>query len=316
MGGHMKIDRLMAITIYLLNQGKTSAQKLAKEFEVSARTIMRDMDALDQAGIPIQSTYGVDGGYQIVDTYVMEKQVANRSDYDFIVTALKGLASAYTNKNMEKTLNKMNSLVDNKISPISVDFGTAHENKMINIYEKCPVLENDHYLLRFVEENDVKDLVKVYGDKNALPYFNSDNCFGENFYYPTEERMLEAIKLWISEYSNKAYVRFSIIDKRENKVIGTTELFNRKSSDYFNDCGILRLDVRSDVENATSLYDIMSIIIEPAYQLFGCSMIATKAALYAVDRAKALEKIGFQKTKEHLIGHYDTYGDYWVIKNC
>lgn len=96
----MKIDRLMAIAIYLLNHGKTSAQKLAEEFEVSTRTIMRDMDTLDQAGIPIQSSYGADGGYQIIDTYVMEKQLANNRDYAFIVTALKGLASAYTERNV------------------------------------------------------------------------------------------------------------------------------------------------------------------------------------------------------------------------
>lgn len=73
----MKIDRLMAITIYLLNHGKTSAGKLAEQFEVSPRTIMWDIDTLGQAGIPIQSTCGAEGGYQIMDTYVMEKQVAS-----------------------------------------------------------------------------------------------------------------------------------------------------------------------------------------------------------------------------------------------
>lgn len=48
----MKIDRLISIVVYLLNHGRTSAQKLAEEFEVSSRTIMRDLDSLDQAGIP------------------------------------------------------------------------------------------------------------------------------------------------------------------------------------------------------------------------------------------------------------------------
>lgn len=128
----MKIDRLMAITIYLLNHGKTSAQKLAEHFEVSPRTIMRDIDTLGQAGIPIQSTYGAEGGYQILDTYVMEKQPANSRDYHFIVTALKSLASAYTNKGIEQTLDKMKFLADAKPGIVSVDFGVAGENQEIN----------------------------------------------------------------------------------------------------------------------------------------------------------------------------------------
>ena len=47
----MKIDRLISIVVYLLNHGRTSAQKLAEEFEVSSRTIMRDLESLNQAGI-------------------------------------------------------------------------------------------------------------------------------------------------------------------------------------------------------------------------------------------------------------------------
>ena len=76
----MKIDRLISIVVYLLNHGRTSAQKLAEEFEVSSRTIMRDLESLDQAGIPIQSFYGVDGGYQIMDSFVLKnrpQQVTN-----------------------------------------------------------------------------------------------------------------------------------------------------------------------------------------------------------------------------------------------
>ena len=54
-------------------------------------------------------------------------------------------------------------------------------NKMKPVYEEVSVFENDDYLLRFVTVDDAKDLLKVYGDKNALPYFNSDNCHGDNF---------------------------------------------------------------------------------------------------------------------------------------
>ena len=60
---------------------------------------------------------------------------------------------------------------------------------MSSVYEKCPAVENDKFLLRFANKDDASDLLKVYSDKQALPFFNSDNCDGDNFYYPTIESM-------------------------------------------------------------------------------------------------------------------------------
>lgn len=128
----MKIDRLMGIVVYLLNHGHTSAQKLAEEFEVSSRTIVRDLETLDQAGIPIQSFYGVDGGYQLMENYVFEKQVASRTEYDWIITALQGMVSAYANKSLEQTLEKIKSIVPPKRNTVSVDFSVATEEDKIN----------------------------------------------------------------------------------------------------------------------------------------------------------------------------------------
>lgn len=72
----------------------------------------------------------------------------------------------------------------------------------MNIYETCPVLENERFKLRLVEKEDTGDLLKVYSDKNALPFFNSDNCDGDNFYYSTKERMAEAFDFWKLSYEN------------------------------------------------------------------------------------------------------------------
>lgn len=78
---------------------------------------------------------------------------------------------------------------------------------MSDVYKSCPTFENNRFLLRFSQLDDASDLVSVYSDKNALPFFNSDNCHGDNFYYPTEERMREAIKFWLTSYSTKWFVR-------------------------------------------------------------------------------------------------------------
>ena len=136
----MKTDRLISIVVYLLNHGRTSAQKLAEEFEVSSRTIMRDLESLDQAGIPIQSYYGVEGGYQIMDSFVLEKQVALNHEYGWIVTALEGMASAYTSKSLRQALAKVQSMYSARDTTISVDLSVASEDERIK--EQLKLIEN------------------------------------------------------------------------------------------------------------------------------------------------------------------------------
>lgn len=128
----MKIDRLLGIIIYLLNHKRTSASFLAKHFEVSTRTIMRDVDTLCLAGIPIKSTFGIDGGYEIMDTFKMSNQIVNQTDYSFIISALEGLASAYSNKDIDDTLDKMKLVTNSNSSSLILDIGVAKENAKIN----------------------------------------------------------------------------------------------------------------------------------------------------------------------------------------
>ncbi len=167
----MKIDRLMGIVVYLLNNGRTSAQKLAKEFEVSSRTIMRDLESLDQAGIPIQSFYGVEGGYQIMDSFVLEKQVATSREYDWIITALKGMASAYTSKSLEQTLAKIENLNDTRGTTVSVDLGVAGEDDKIN--EQLLLLEDaieKKHMVRFSYANSHEEVKEIQVEPVCLQY--------------------------------------------------------------------------------------------------------------------------------------------------
>lgn len=183
----------------------------------------------------------------------------------------------------------------------------------MNVYEKCPVFENDKFRVRLIEVNDANDLFSVYNDKFALPYFNSDNCNGSNFYCSKKEYVQDAIKFWLLEYyENKAFVRFSIVDKKDGRVIGTIEMFRRNSQDFYNGCGLMRLDVRSDYENTQPLYEILSLVVEPFYSWFDCSDIITKAAVYAVDRIEALQKMDFVKSAEPISAKNIVYYDYWI----
>lgn len=187
---------------------------------------------------------------------------------------------------------------------------------MTDIYEKCPVFENEKYILRFVEETDVSDLLEVYSDKNALPFFNSDNCNGDNFYYPTAEKMLDAVKFWLFSYRERYFVRFTIIDKSINKAVGTVEIFRRVSGDKFDGDGVLRLDVKSNYENENIISEIISIIVPPAFEMFGVDEIITKIPVYAVERMNAFRKFGFCKSEYFMVGTHDGYAykDYWTLR--
>lgn len=187
---------------------------------------------------------------------------------------------------------------------------------MENVYKSCPVFENDRYLLRLIEEKDAPDLLEVYSDKNALPFFNSDNCNGDNFYYPTYNRMLDAVRFWLFSYENGYFVRFTVIDKAAGRAIGTVELFHRDSDDAFDNAGVLRLDVRSDYEKEDAISEILALIIPAAFDLFYCVQIVTKAPTYAVERIKALQRLGFSRSDSFLIGGEDgyPYSGYWTIR--
>lgn len=107
----MKISRLFSILIYLLNRDLVSARELAERFEVSVRTIQRDIDALCAAGIPVLSAQGSHGGYGIVEEYKLDRQMIDTSDLFFILTALESIGTTYQNRQIADTLEKVKTFV-------------------------------------------------------------------------------------------------------------------------------------------------------------------------------------------------------------
>ncbi|MCM1204001.1 MAG: hypothetical protein NC300_07640 [Bacteroidales bacterium] len=107
-------------------------------------------------------------------------------------------------------------------------------------------------------------------------------------------------------------MRWSIVDKYKNEVVGTIELFHRDAKDYFTECGLLRLDIKSDYANA--IENILSLIILPSFDMFQCDKIATKVVPEASERGHALEKIKFILLSERLIGYGGTeYEHYFLL---
>ena len=138
---------------------------------------------------------------------------------------------------------------------------------MKTIYEVCPVFENETLCLMQTEMEDANGLLACYSDKEAVPFFNADNCHGDTFYYDTLERMEQAIKFWCESYELKAFVRWTILLKATNEKIGTIEMFNRGMAKDFGMHGILRIDLQSKYEKSEIIESILDIANESSRKI-------------------------------------------------
>ncbi|PNV59772.1 transcriptional regulator [Clostridium sp. chh4-2] len=89
----MKIQRLLGLLSILGEVDKITVQELAERFEVSKRTIFRDLETLSCAGIPIVSYPGLGGGVAIIKEYKLDKKILTENDSEKLLTALNGLKS-------------------------------------------------------------------------------------------------------------------------------------------------------------------------------------------------------------------------------
>ena len=149
-------------------------------------------------------------------------------------------------------------------------------------YTICPEYETEHFRLRQVREDDAEDLLACYSDTKAREFFNADNCVGD-FCFDTLEEMREYIRLWLSDYQRKIYIRFSVVDKKTNKSVGTVEI-----------CGVLRVDLASTYETRQYISELLSIIDGPIASLMNMERLVIKAIPSAIERIAALQSAGYE----------------------
>lgn len=107
----MKIDRLVSIIMVLLDKKRISSQALADMFEVSQRTIYRDVETINMAGIPIRSTPGVGGGFEVMPEYKLDKKVFSSSDLSAILMGLSSLSTMVRGEEVVQALAKVKSFI-------------------------------------------------------------------------------------------------------------------------------------------------------------------------------------------------------------
>lgn len=125
----MRDSRLFRILYYILEKGKVTANELSEKFEVSVRTIYRDIDVISSAGIPIYATQGKGGGIEIADDFVLKKSLLSEKEQEQILVALKGLEGI--NKQYEnELLTKLSAFFKIKNTNwIEVDFTNWQRSK-------------------------------------------------------------------------------------------------------------------------------------------------------------------------------------------
>ena len=148
----MKIDRLIGILSVLLQKEKTTAPELAERFEVSKRTINRDIEDLCRAGIPIRTAQGTGGGISIMDGYRMDRTILTSKDMQMILAGLRSLdsvsGSSYYGQLMEKIQAGSSEFITGRDS-ILIDLSSWYRDSLAPKIEIIQDAIGDRRLIKF-----------------------------------------------------------------------------------------------------------------------------------------------------------------------
>ncbi|HCT91268.1 MAG TPA: YafY family transcriptional regulator [Lachnospiraceae bacterium] len=154
----MQESRLFKIVYHLLDRGQATAQELAEKFEVSVRTIYRDIDALSGAGIPVYTEPGRNGGIHLMKDFVLDKAVFSNEEKQEILTALHSLQAAQ-NIGSSRTLQKLSAMfhLDSE-NWLEVDFSRwgnrESDNKKFELL-KSAVIHHKCVKIHYAGSNEV-----------------------------------------------------------------------------------------------------------------------------------------------------------------
>ena len=149
----MKIDRMIGILSILLQEEKTTAPELAERFEVSKRTINRDIEALCKAGVPIRTSQGAGGGISIMEGYRMDRTILTSKDMQMILAGLRSLdsvsGSSYYGQLMEKIQAGSSEFISGRDS-ILIDLSSWYRDSLAPKIETIQDAIGDRHLIKFL----------------------------------------------------------------------------------------------------------------------------------------------------------------------
>jgi predicted DNA-binding transcriptional regulator YafY len=238
----MQMNRLFEIVYILLNKKTTTAKELAERFEVSVRTIYRDIDMLSSAGIPVYASQGKGGGISLLEDYVLNKSVLSEDEQNEILFALQSL-TVTQNPETDKVLSKLSSLFNkSKTNWIEVDLSPWGSDK--NKTCEFTILKNailNHQIIEFT-------------------YFNTS---GEK-----SSRKVEPIKLIFKVHA--WYLQGFCLAKNEYRTFKISRMSNLEiTQEFFTDRLPEGLSVDENEQNSQKWINIqVKIAPQGAYRVF------------------------------------------------
>nr|WP_261780086.1 YafY family protein [Paenibacillus xylanexedens] len=190
----MENNRLFRMLLLLLEKKKATAPELARLFEISVRTVYRDIDRLSAAGIPVYTTTGKHGGIHLMDNYVMDKSLLSEEDQNEILLGLYSI-SAIPHLNSVHMLKRLTALFDHKLDWIEFDFSPwgnipVQEREMFNLVKQA-ILTKQGMTFNYIDSDGeasvetiapVKLIFKnstwyIEGQDESLPYSTEKKTF-------------------------------------------------------------------------------------------------------------------------------------------
>jgi len=151
----MQIDRMFGILTILLQNDRVTAKHLAEKFEVSTRTIGRDIDALCRAGMPLISYAGAGGGVSIAEGFKLDRSILTAQELSGIMAALKAIGSVSSASRIEQTLDKLGANNNTMVSshePIIINLASHYQGHLTSSIEAIKsavagrqIIEFDYY---------------------------------------------------------------------------------------------------------------------------------------------------------------------------
>ena len=215
----MKLNRLLEITTILLNKKTVTASELAKRFNVSTRTIYRDIDELSVSGVPVYATQGANGGISILEEYTVNRTALSNSEKESVLFALQTLQSTKYPE-IDIVLEKLGSIFRNTVTDwISIDFSPwganpNANNKFTDI--KTAIMQNKVIEIDYINSNNQKSR-RIIEPMRLI--FKSQAWYLWGFCREKQDyRMFRISRIKRVEIGDETFDRYNVHNEREQSV--------------------------------------------------------------------------------------------------